>query len=90
MQIFKFNIFFIIIFSFKLSGTNLFSSSTDNNSDTNSAEHTDKFEVCDFMSLTKIQNPTMGYLLNDTCIVEAEIEVLASNGQYLPVFSWLP
>ncbi|EXB29483.1 Ubiquitin carboxyl-terminal hydrolase 12 [Morus notabilis] len=33
-------------------------------------------DIIDFMSLTKFKDPQNGFLVNDTCIIEAEFEVL--------------
>ena len=33
------------------------------------------------MFLTKFQDPKMGYLINDACIIEAELDVVALNAK---------
>ena len=70
----KFKVFFFFFFS----GTGTFFSSSDREGDS--------IKVRQFMSLTRLQDPKLGYILNDKCIIEAEIYVIGTNSQYFPTF----
>lgn len=74
--------FYLISFLFVNSGSGSFYSSryTDPSStygDCILEGETEHLKSPYFISLAELQDPKLGYLINDTCILEAEISILA-------------